>query len=66
MIGTNQEHGIVASRGGDAAALSSIPVGARLRILPIHACATAAMHDFYHMVNERGEVTERWMRMRGW
>jgi len=41
----NQEHGIVALRPGSSAALPALPIGAKVRILPNHACATAAQHD---------------------
>ena len=49
MTGANQEHGIVgfdpAKPGAGAApadVVQALPVGTRLRILPNHACATAA------------------------
>ncbi len=59
---TNQEHGIIASRDG---VCPPLPVGAQLRILPVHACATAAAFDAYHVCRER-EVTALWSRCRGW
>ncbi|HXP64178.1 MAG TPA: alanine racemase [Steroidobacteraceae bacterium] len=62
----NQEHGIVTSRGGDTSIADLAPLGSRLRILPIHACATAGMHDSYGVVDGGGEIVERWRRMRGW
>ena len=39
VVGANQEHGIVAPRPGSAAA-PALPLGARVRVLPNHACAT--------------------------
>ena len=44
MTGANQEHGIVARRGGgaDAAIDKRFPIGTLLRVLPNHACATGA------------------------
>ena len=42
------------------------PVGARLRILPNHACATAAQHAAYHVVNGSREILARWERFGGW
>ena len=66
VVGANQEHGIVASRSGDFALPADLLVGTRLRILPIHACATAAMHDSYGILGADGTVNERWPRMRGW
>jgi D-serine deaminase-like pyridoxal phosphate-dependent protein len=62
----NQEHGIVSSRSGDTSIADIAPLGSRLRILPIHACATAGMHDSYGVVGASGEIVERWRRMRGW
>ena len=36
-------------------------------ILPNHACAMAAQHDFYSVVNgESPEIEARWERIRGW
>jgi D-serine deaminase-like pyridoxal phosphate-dependent protein len=62
----NQEHGIVSRRGGGELDLSPWPVGTRLRILPNHACATAAQHDAYHVVRGGTEVIARWPRFGGW
>ena len=60
----NQEHGIIAHRHGGP--LPALPVGTRLRILPNHACATAAQHDRYHVVDTQGQVTATWTRFSGW
>ncbi len=62
----NQEHGIVSRRGGGELDLSPYPVGTRLRILPNHACATAAQHDAYHVVRGGTEILARWPRFGGW
>ncbi|MEV6716659.1 alanine racemase [Lentzea sp. NPDC051208] len=59
MTGASQEHGVLSTR--DGAPVPDLPIGTRLRILPNHACATAAQHDRYHLVS--GEV---WPRHRGW
>jgi D-serine deaminase-like pyridoxal phosphate-dependent protein len=66
VTSANQEHGIVASRGGDTSIVDLAPLGSRVRILPIHACATAGMHDSYGVVDASGEIVARWPRMRGW
>src|SRR3546814_765630 len=50
VAGANQEHGIVQVRPGSGASLPELPVGTRLRILPNHACATAAQFDAYHLL----------------
>jgi D-serine deaminase-like pyridoxal phosphate-dependent protein len=63
---TNQEHGIVARRDGGPIDLAAFPPGTLLRVLPNHACATAAQHDCYHVVHGSPEVTATWPRLRGW
>ncbi len=62
----NQEHGIVADRNGGALDLQRFPVGSQLRILPNHACATAAAHAAYHVVDGGGDITAVWPRFSGW
>ncbi|MCA1524889.1 alanine racemase [Bradyrhizobium yuanmingense] len=63
----SQEHGILAVRPGSAHALPDLPIGAKVRILPNHACATAAQHELYNVVSSDSAAIEaRWPRMRGW
>lgn len=62
----NQEHGIVAVREGSDAALPDLPIGARLRILPNHACATGAQHDRYQVIDADGRLGAAWPRINGW
>ena len=62
----NQEHGILALRPGSSAPLPDLPIGARLRILPNHACATGAQHDRYHVVADGGLSGAVWPRINGW
>lgn len=67
VTGANQEHGLVALRPGSGAALPELPVGTRLRILPIHACATAAQFDGYEVLPvEPGAPLTHWPSFRGW
>ena len=47
MVSGSQEHGIIARRAGDTRPLPTLHVGTLLRILPNHACATAAQFDRY-------------------
>ncbi len=63
---TNQEHGIVARRGRGVIDMSRFPVGTLLRVLPNHACATAAQHAAYHVVNGGVEIEAVWPRFSGW
>jgi D-serine deaminase-like pyridoxal phosphate-dependent protein len=63
----SQEHGILAVRTGSRKPMPELPIGARIRILPNHACAMAAQHDFYNVINgESPEIEARWERIRGW
>jgi D-serine deaminase-like pyridoxal phosphate-dependent protein len=66
VLGTNQEHGIVGIRPGSSASLPMLPIGTRLRILPNHACATAAQHDQYQLLDGENHVAGTWPRFRGW
>lgn len=59
----SQEHGHVKVRNDNDFAL--FPVGSRLRVLPVHACMTAAAYDYFH-VTQAGMVIDRWDRVNGW
>jgi D-serine deaminase-like pyridoxal phosphate-dependent protein len=61
----HQEHGLIAAAGG-APPYEALPVGTKVRILPNHACITAAAHSAYHVVEAGGEVVDRWERVNGW
>jgi D-serine deaminase-like pyridoxal phosphate-dependent protein len=62
-----QEHGALALREGSIETLPDLPVGALVRLLPNHACATAAQHDRYHLLGEDGKrITAVWPRFGGW
>lgn len=65
MVDANQEHGIVSHRT-DPAATPMLPVGTLLRILPNHACATAAQHGAYTVVAGSTDVEGQWPRFSGW
>jgi len=60
---TNQEHGFVR---GPSLPFDRLPVGARVRVLPNHACMTAAAHDRYFVVDGGSEVIAEWERCNGW
>jgi D-serine deaminase-like pyridoxal phosphate-dependent protein len=62
----NQEHGVVAVRPGSGAALPELQVGDLVRILPNHACATAAQHDRYRVIGGDGAIVAEWPRFNGW
>lgn len=65
LIDANQEHGIVRHRT-DPSATPMLPVGTLLRVLPNHACATAAQHDSYAVIAGGTELEARWTRTGGW
>lgn len=61
----NQEHGMIKVKS--SVDYERLPIGARVRILPNHSCATAAMFPHYHVVDGASdEVSARWARCAGW
>lgn len=62
---TNQEHGIITAISGELE-WSRFPIGGRVRILPNHACATAAAYDRYFVSDGGEEVSDVWERVNGW
>ena len=65
LSSANQEHGILSRTGeldGDIA--TRFPVGTVLRILPNHACATAAQFPEYIAVD--ADAAQTWARFYGW
>lgn len=63
---TNQEHGIASSRSQKDITWNYFGVGSMLRVLPNHACATAAMFGRYYVTNGDKEVVAVWPRVNGW
>jgi D-serine deaminase-like pyridoxal phosphate-dependent protein len=67
VASANQEHGVIALRPGSSASLPDLPVGTQLRILPNHACATAAQFDGYEVIPaDPIQPMTYWPRFRGW
>jgi D-serine deaminase-like pyridoxal phosphate-dependent protein len=69
MSGASQEHGTLSNRDGSNP--PELPIGTRLRILPNHACATAAQHQGYHIIDPAEapgtpEIKDFWTRITGW
>lgn len=63
----SQEHGILKIRSGSGRVMPDLPLGSRVRILPNHACAMAAQHDSYSVVDGAApEILATWPRIRGW
>lgn len=65
MSGANQEHGIISAREGQVLDPDDYPLGSQLRILPNHACATAAQHDVFHVL-QGGAPVAIWNKSGGW
>jgi D-serine deaminase-like pyridoxal phosphate-dependent protein len=59
----HQEHGILSHRSGDPARMPQLPVGALVRILPNHACATAGQFREYNVVRGDARIEARWQRL---
>jgi D-serine deaminase-like pyridoxal phosphate-dependent protein len=63
----HQEHGLVACEGPDDGLESRYPVGTRVRVLPNHACLTAAPYDRYHIIRGQDPHIEgAWPKVSGW
>ena len=60
----NQEHGIIELPDGSG--FDQFPIGSQLRILPNHACMTAAAHEHYNVVAGDDRLLTRWPRCNGW
>jgi D-serine deaminase-like pyridoxal phosphate-dependent protein len=64
VAAVNQEHGIIELP--PQSDFADFPIGSHLRVLPNHACMTAAAYDDYHVIDGRGDVLARWSRCNGW
>jgi D-serine deaminase-like pyridoxal phosphate-dependent protein len=64
VVGVHQEHGMVEGRA--PLPFERLPVGARVRVLPNHACITSAAYDRYHVIDGSDEVVAVWRRCNGW
>lgn len=63
LVDVCQEHGFVELPL--PLSVTAWSVGDRLRVLPNHACMTAAAHGHYHVL-EGGVPVARWPRVQGW
>ena len=65
----SQEHGVVTAPGGELP-FDALAPGARVRVLPNHACFTAAAYEGYHVVagapGADDEIEAEWSRVNGW
>lgn len=64
----NQEHGFVSAR--QPLPFDRLAIGTKLRVLPNHACITAAAYDRYYVVDSELDggrtVVDVWDRVNGW
>ena len=60
----SQEHGVIELP--ESLDFEAFPIGSRLRILPNHACMTAAAHERYHVVDGDDRVAAVWPRCNFW
>jgi len=60
-----QEHGFLTSPSGNAVC-DEMPLGSRIRIMPNHACMTAAPYDKYYIVDGDDIVIDEWSKITGW
>lgn len=65
VIDAYQEHGVISHRHNEKISENMFPIGSQLRILPNHACATAAQHSEY-AVTEGDRIINTWERCQGW
>ncbi len=63
VAAVEQEHGIVEVSAPEV--FQRLPIGSLVRVLPHHACLTAAAYGTYRVV-EGEEVVARWEKQRGW
>ena len=61
----NQEHGLIAAATGEPP-WAQLAIGTRVRILPNHACLTAAQYDRYHVIAPGDPTLRQWARCTGW
>jgi D-serine deaminase-like pyridoxal phosphate-dependent protein len=54
------------ARRGGATGAALPPVGTQVRILPNHACSTAAQFGHYDVLGPQRTVTAEWPRFSGW
>ncbi len=63
----HQEHGLIAGPEPNDVMAVQCPVGTRVRILPNHACLTAAPYDRFHVVRGGDNcVLGVWSKVTGW
>ena len=62
----SQEHGRIVTTGKGRFPFDELPIGERVRVIPNHACLTAAAHDRYFVIDGSEEIVAEWARLTGW
>ena len=62
----NQEHGIITRRDNGPIDKAAFPYGSQWRVLPNHACATAAQFDHYLVLDADQNQCANWSRVNAW
>ncbi len=65
VTSTNQEHGLI-SLDKTSLTFDDLPIGKQLRILPNHACMTAAAYSGYHVTDGGPVIIDYWERCNHW
>lgn len=67
VAAVHQEHGLIATDGDLQALFRALPIGSHVRVLPHHACMTAAPYDNYYVGRDTSSGYEAiWSKARGW
>ena len=67
VANVNQEHGVIAQRTDFYGNIPELPYGAKVRILPVHACATVEQHRIYNVIDANSQkLMGQWARLTGW
>lgn len=64
VAGVHQEHGQVTAPS--PIPFERLPVGTKVRVMPNHACMTAAAHDTYNVIDGGSDIVATWDRCHGW
>lgn len=68
VVDCSQEHGFVSA--DEPLPYGNLPVGARVRVLPNHACITAAAYDRYYVIDSELDggksIVDVYDRINGW
>ena len=64
VASVHQEHGEI--RSEKPLPFEQLPIGSKVRVLPNHACMTAAAYDRFLVTDGEMEVSGEWRRINGW